>query len=512
MKKSFRAAFNRPPTLAAMVAAVAMAAASVIALPAVASAANSVTVITNPDAYTCSQPGYIGFEDLPDGTNLSSGAISGVQFTTTAGFSWLVGDFATGAYNGKYPTGGAYTSHGTHWAWLGVDQGAGRIDFVNGPATTFSLLASAQTPVVVEAYDSSGTLLESTGSTPVNAGTGQMAELKITRVSADIAYVIVHDSGNFFEVDDICTDAPGVNPPKNTPPQVSADNANVAVDEASAASNTGTFSDVDGNPVTLTASVGTVTLGASGTWAWSYTPTDGPADSQTVAITANDGTDSTTATFDLQVSNVAPTVTSLTPSASTVLTGQPVTFVGQATDPSGPDTTAGFDWSFNAGAYGPSNSFTIQYATCGSHDVTALARDKDGGISSAVTSSAVVAIDSAFLPPLKPGVFNKVQRGQVVPVKIDAGCAGVLTSGLQPAIQLLSGDVDPSTDPGDGSTDVTTASVSSADTTGIMRPADGQYIYNLRVPSSASGTKYTIRVRPTGSAAGGALYIVLQIR
>ena len=36
----------------------------------------------NPDAYVCNQPGYIGFEDLPDATNLSSGAIGGVQQST----------------------------------------------------------------------------------------------------------------------------------------------------------------------------------------------------------------------------------------------------------------------------------------------------------------------------------------------------------------------------------------------------------------------------------------------
>lgn len=489
----------------------ALAATSLVAVPLTASAANSVTVVSNPDAYTCSLPGFIGFEDLADGTNLSSGAIGGVQFTTTAGFSWLVGDFATGMYNGKYPSGG-YTSHGTHWAWLGTSQGAGRIDFVHGPATTFSLLTSANTPVVLEAYDSAGTLLESTGPSGTNIDTGSMAELKITRATADIAYVVVHDSGNYFEVDDICTDAPGVNPPTNTAPDVAADNATVAVDEASPASNSGTFSDADGDTVTLSASVGTVTDTGSGTWSWSLTPSDGPADSQTVTITADDGTDTGTATFALQVSNVAPTITSLTPSAGTVLTGQPVTFTGQATDPSGPDTTAGFTWSFDGGSYGPSNTFTTTYASCGSNDVTALAQDKDGGVSAPFTSTAVVALDSAFLPPLQAGSYNKVKGGQVIPVKINVGCDGALASGLSPAIQLLSGDVDPSTDPGDGSSNVATESVSSADTSGIMRAADGQYIYNLLVPSGAAGTKYTVRVQPTGTAAGGARYVVIQLR
>jgi hypothetical protein len=37
-----------------------------------------------------------------------------------------------------------------------------------------------------------------------------MTELTITRSVASIAYVIVHDTGNFFLVDSLCTDAPGV--------------------------------------------------------------------------------------------------------------------------------------------------------------------------------------------------------------------------------------------------------------------------------------------------------------
>jgi hypothetical protein len=179
----------------------------VLLQPRVAKASSATdTDIPNPDAYTCNQPGYIDFEQYPDGTNLSANAISGVQFTTTNGFTWLVGDFATGNYNGKYPNGG-YTSQGTHWAWLGTSQGAGRIDFVNGPITDFSLLVSANTPVVLEAYDANDNLLATAGPAAINYNTGHMDELKITRDTADMAYVIVHDTGNYFLVDSICTNA-----------------------------------------------------------------------------------------------------------------------------------------------------------------------------------------------------------------------------------------------------------------------------------------------------------------
>jgi hypothetical protein len=173
-------------------------------------ASATATDIANPDAYTCSQSGYIDFERLHDSTSLSSGAINGVQFTTTNGFTWQVGDFGTGNYNGKYPNGG-YTSQGTHWAWLGPNQGAGRIDFVNGPASTFSLLISDNlSRVQVDAYRADNTLLATAGPSSINYNTGHMDELKITRDAAEIDHIIVHDSGNFFLVDSICTNAPGV--------------------------------------------------------------------------------------------------------------------------------------------------------------------------------------------------------------------------------------------------------------------------------------------------------------
>jgi hypothetical protein len=200
---------TRPFTLSTFIVLLALLV--LLSPPQNASAATAtVTDIPNPDAYTCGQSGYLDFERMSDGTNLSSGAINGVQFTTTNGYTWLVGDFATGNYNGKYPH-GAFTSQGTHWAWLGPNQGAGRIDFVKGPASVFSLLTSdSLSPARLEAYNSGNTLLATAEPASTNYNTGHMDELKITRDTADIAYVIVHDTGNYFDVDSICTNASGV--------------------------------------------------------------------------------------------------------------------------------------------------------------------------------------------------------------------------------------------------------------------------------------------------------------
>ena len=91
----------------------------------------------------------------------------------------------------------------------------------------------------------------------------------------------------------------------NAPPVVTADASSVAVDEGSQASMSGTWSD----PVTLSASVGTVVQNGDGTWTWSITTTDGPDDSQTVTITATDSEGaSSSVSFDLTVNNAPPAV------------------------------------------------------------------------------------------------------------------------------------------------------------------------------------------------------------
>jgi hypothetical protein len=96
---------------------------------------------------------------------------------------------------------------------------------------------------------------------------------------------------------------------QNVAPSVAADNATVTVNEGQTAGNTGTFADVGGDTVTVSASVGILAqVGTqSGTWSWMYGTSDGPDNSQTVTITADDGEGGvSTTTFDLFVLNVPP--------------------------------------------------------------------------------------------------------------------------------------------------------------------------------------------------------------
>jgi hypothetical protein len=73
----------------------------------------------------------------------------------------------------------------------------------------------------------------------------------------------------------------------NEAPVVTRAQATVSGNILSSITNTGTWSDPEGNPVNLTASLGTVTKETSGTWAWSFIPTQAYTN-QTITITASD--------------------------------------------------------------------------------------------------------------------------------------------------------------------------------------------------------------------------------
>jgi hypothetical protein len=156
----------------------------------------------------CGGSGFIDFEGMAEGQPLGE-VIPGVKFITTNGQDWLVGRWSSGNYNGKYPSGN-YTSEGDAWAWLGPNQGAGVIRFTQGKASYFSCIVSTASGVGVDAYDEHDNLIESSGFATNNTNTGTMDKLIIDRPTADIQYVIVHDTGNYWLLDSICTNAPGV--------------------------------------------------------------------------------------------------------------------------------------------------------------------------------------------------------------------------------------------------------------------------------------------------------------
>ena len=145
------------------------------------------------------------------------------------------------------------------------------------------------------------------------------------------------DSFTFAAIDtewsNLATVSITVNPPPNGPPVIAAGSAYVTVDEGQTASMNGTFSDPDGDAVTLSASAGTVNNNGDGTWSWSAPTTDGPA-KVTVTITADDGKGGVSqASFGVTVNNVAPVVNA--GPDQTVYRNDVVTLSGTWTDPAG---------------------------------------------------------------------------------------------------------------------------------------------------------------------------------
>ena len=177
--------------------------------------------------------------------------------------------------------------------------------------------------------------------------------------------------------------------PSNQPPVVAADHPAVAVNEGTPAANTGTFSDPDGNPVTLSASSGTLTRSgtSTGTWSWSAAASDEAASAnQTITITADDGSGGTSTTsFPVTVAGAAP-IAAITAPGSTGPEGTAVHLAGTATSPSAADNAAGFTygWSVtkNGAAYKSGAGARWQFTPDdeGTFVVTVKATD-DGGMS-----------------------------------------------------------------------------------------------------------------------------------
>lgn len=159
--------------------------------------------------------GFIDFESGIDGQPIKS-TIPGLEFITTNGQDWIYADWRAGTYNGKYP-GGNYTSNGNFFAWLGPNQGDGRINFIKGGATYLSFSISTANSVTLRGYAANGALLAQKTFSGGNLNTGFMNELRIDTTSdRKFSYAIVSGQANYWLIDDLSTDAEGV-PNMRTP-------------------------------------------------------------------------------------------------------------------------------------------------------------------------------------------------------------------------------------------------------------------------------------------------------
>ena len=165
------------------------------------------------------------FEGMSDGQALGTYYL-GVTFeAASSGQDWVAGDSTTNGYNtSSWPSGqqwlaGNYWHYGDVFAWTGVAGDNGKISFDNADASYVQMGYTAYrsgggTAIWLEAYDSGGNLLDSDSGVSnlryADGNAGGPGTLSVSSASNNIAYVLIHDTGNFWEVDNISTDASGV--------------------------------------------------------------------------------------------------------------------------------------------------------------------------------------------------------------------------------------------------------------------------------------------------------------
>jgi hypothetical protein len=185
----------------------------------------------------------------------------------------------------------------------------------------------------------------------------------------------------------VVTDANG-----NERPYVDVIGTSVSVNEGDNASIGGTLFDPDGDAVTFSATLGTVTDHGDGTWTWNYVAEDGPS-VQNVYITGTDSEgNKSQAQFSLEVANVAPTLT-LDPAQITVIDeGDTLNVIASFSDPGLDEPyTATVDFGTGDGPQAATVVMTstaqpqtgtitssLQYGDDGAFPVTVTITDKDG--------------------------------------------------------------------------------------------------------------------------------------
>lgn len=286
----------------------------------------------------------------------------------------------------------------------------------DGPAVTIDVLANDSDAegdtLTVDSVDTTGTIgsVTNNGTDVTYDPNGQFDYLAVGETTTDTFSYTVSDGEGGFATCTVTVTIHG----QNDAPDIAVDQAEVAVDEGSEASNSGTFSDIDsGDIVSLSASVGTVIDNGDGTWSWLYTPDDGPAETQTVTITATDlSLASSSVDFELTVNNVAPTG-DLSNDGPIDEGSSAIASFDNIFDPSSADSASlHFFFSLvqadrDAAAYGDGGTDSFQsffFADNGTYTVYARIIDKDDGYNDYQTDIEVNNVDPTMVdgPTLVP--------------------------------------------------------------------------------------------------------------
>jgi hypothetical protein len=200
--------------------------------------------------------------------------------------------------------------------------------------------------------------------------------------------------------------------PANSAPTVKANLDSFQVKEGALPTAGGTYSDPDGDTVTLsssalTGSAGTVTAGAAGTWSWKGAAAD-EGQGQTITITGDDGHgNKSTAQFSTVVGSVTPTA-KISGASGSAREGTTISLTGSATSASAEDTASGFTYTWSGTEYGqalPSAggaSYSLKTDDEGVYIITLTATD-DGGFS----GSTSVTINGTDATPVASISFTQ---------------------------------------------------------------------------------------------------------
>lgn len=166
-----------------------------------------------------SSSAYAFFIDFEDGTEgAAANDIVGVSFQDFFGFDALYGDSSTGAYNTTSDDlgygYGAYHHNGNFFLWAGpnADAQGTIVDFTNNDGTWFKTGYSSSGAFYLDAFLTDGTMASVNGTGNIGS---PMDFLSINAtIGTYIDYVVLHDTGNHWLVDDISGDASGVGVPE----------------------------------------------------------------------------------------------------------------------------------------------------------------------------------------------------------------------------------------------------------------------------------------------------------
>jgi hypothetical protein len=140
--------------------------------------------------------------------------ITGVSFQNYNGYDALYSDCRTGMYNCysddlNYGS-GIYHHNGNFSLWAGPEADARGVivDFTNNDGTWFETGYSSYSNFYVEAWLTDGSMVSASGSS--NLGSAMNYLYVEASAGLYIDYLVLHDSGNYWIVDDLSGDATGI--------------------------------------------------------------------------------------------------------------------------------------------------------------------------------------------------------------------------------------------------------------------------------------------------------------